>query len=480
MMPVGDLVPELVLLVGAVVVLLFALAAPRRVQPWAAAIALLALAAAAVATLRDGPDMQRLTFAGTYAIDGVAVGGKLVILGLTALVVLCSVEWFRSDARQGEYYALLLLSTLGAVLLAGAADLMELTLAILLSSATGYVLAAYHRASRRSSEAAVKYYLLGALANGAMMYGVVLLFGVGMTTTYPALATQLVRADGIPLGAALALVVIGIAFKMGAVPAHAWMPDVADGSPAPVAAFLTAAPKVGAVIALAHLVHVVPEGASGWRPLIAALAAATMTLGNLAALWQDNVRRLLGWSAVSQTGYALMAIVALGRSETAIPALVYFLGAYVLANLAAFGVVIQLRGQADRSRYAMLARAHPWLAAALVTSFLSFVGIPPLAGFVGKLALFDAVIDAGYGWLAVLAVVNTVISLAYYARVLGPMYFPTGDAAAAAPPLQDDAAPTMDVWSAVAVAASAIGVIAAGIAAQPLLAVLQSARLLPR
>lgn len=479
MMPVGDLLPELVLLVGAVVVLLFALAAPRRVQVWVAALALATLAAAALAILRDAPTAQRLTFAGTYALDGVAIGGKFLIMAITALVVLLSVDWFRSDARQGEYYAILLMSALGAVLLAGAADLMELTLAILLSSATGYILAAYHRASRRSAEAAIKYYLVGVLANGAMVYGVVLLFGVGTTTVYSSLATQLVHGDAVPVIAGFALTIIGIAFKMGAVPTHTWMPDVADGAPAPVAAFLTAVPKVGALIALAHLVRVVPDSTSGWRILIAVVAGVTMTMGNLAALWQDNVRRLLGWSAVSQTGYALMAIVALGRSAAAIPALVYFLGAYVLGNIAAFGVVIELRGRAERAGYVRLARVHPWLAAALVISFLSFVGIPPLAGFVGKVALFDAVIDAGYGWLAVVAVVNTVISLAYYARVLGPMYFDSGNQMSQ-PPVPPDATSTRGTWGGVAVAASTLLLILAGIGADPLFTLLQSARLLPR
>lgn len=475
-MPVPDVVPELVLLVGSVIVLVFALFAPRRFQWWAALLSLVVLAATAAANaqlLGSLHGVQRFTFFDTYAVDGAALWGKMIIVGTTAVVVALSVGWFAGDSRQGEYYAILLLSALGAILLAGASDLMELTLAVLLSSATGSVLIAYHRRSKRAGEAAIKYYLLGALANGVMVYGVVLLFGLAATTTYSGLLSGLSNADPLPLIAGVGLVIVGLAFKMGAVPVHAWMPDVADAAPAPIAAFVTAAPKIGALIALARLMLLLPEASVGWRPVIALLAALTMTLGNAAALWQDNVRRLLGWSAVSQTGYGLMAIVAIGRSSLALPSLLYFLVAYTLGNLAAFGVVVQLRGEADRTRYVGLARSHPLLAAALVVSFLSFVGIPPLAGFAAKLALFGATIEAGYGWLAVVAVINTVISLAYYARILGPVYFGVVADDAAVEPL-----PTLGSWAAAGALLSAAALIALGIAAEPLLAAFRIARLL--
>lgn len=424
-MIVSDLRPELAVLIGSVVVLMFALFLPRRLQPATAALALVAVVAGAgsILMIPFSGAWQHLTFSGSYAIDGLGVAAKLIVLGVTALVIVLSAEWFRSDPRQGEYYALLLMSALGAITLAGAADTMEIVLAMLLSSVTGYVLVAFHRKSRRSAEAAIKYYLLGALTNGALLYGVALFFGLGGTTLLAEMAEPLRSASRLPLVAAWSLMAIGLAFKIGAVPAHAWLPDVADGAPAPVAAFVSVAPKVGALIALARLISVLPETGAGWRVVIALMAALTMTLGNVAALWQDDLRRLLGWSAVSQTGYALMGIVALGRSPLALPALVYFLGAYALGNVGAFAVVIALRGRARRELYDGLGRSHPWLAAGLSICFLSFVGIPPLAGFAGKLALFAATIDAGYAWLAVLAVLNSVLSLAYYARFLGPMYF---------------------------------------------------------
>lgn len=473
-MPVGDLGPELALLIGSVVALLYTLFAPRRLQGGAAAISYLAVATSLVLTgllargVREGRGW--LTFSDSYAVDGAALAAKVLVLLATAFVVLLSRRWFGEDRRAGEFHVLLLLSALGVVLLAGAADLMEIILGILLSSATGYVLAGYHRLSRRSTEAAVKYYLLSAITNGVMVYGVVLLAGLGGTTTLSGLRLPLLHADAVALVAASSLLVVGLAFKMGAVPAHAWMPDVAEGAPAPVAAFLTVVPKVGAFLALARLLSVLPEQEVAWRPLMAMLAAATMTLGNLAALSQEDVRRLLGWSAVSQTGYGLMALVALGRSELALGALLYFLSAYTLGGLTAFGVVTQLRGLTARADYAALGITRPGLALALVVSLLSFVGIPPTAGFAAKLALFGATIEAGYAWLAVVAVINSVISLAYYARILAPMYFePRAEPRAL---LGGGAGP--------AAIAAAVALLAVGIFAQALVGVMLPLELLPR
>lgn len=460
-MPVGDVIPELVLVGGGVTVLLWALFAPRRLQAVAAALALATLLAAALATwaMLDRP--QELTFFDTYSTDRVAVWGKLIVIVTTAAVAGLSVDWFRRDPRHGEYYTLLLFSALGAVLLAGASDLLELVMALLLSSVTGYVLVAYHRRSRRAAEAAMKYFLLGALTSAGMLIGVAYLFGRAGTTTFSGLRSGL--GDGDSAVAAVtgaALVITALAFKIGAVPVHAWMPDVADGAPAPVAAFVTAVPKVGGLIVLARLSAVLPPEAAGWRPLVAVLAAATMTLGNLAALWQDDVRRLLGWSAVSQTGYGLMAVVALDRSDLAVPSLLFFLLAYVLGNVAAFGVVVELRGRAALDDYTGLASSHPVLTGALVVAFLSFIGIPPLAGFAAKLALMGAAIEADYTWLAVLAAVNTIVSIVYYIRVLAPAYF--GPTAAAPAPLLGRKAGVVTVVSAVAV-------VVTGVVAEPLL-----------
>lgn len=468
-MPVGDILPELVLLGGGVLTVLYALAAPRRLQNGAALLAALVLLTAALTTTFPTGVAQRLTFADTYAIDGAAAWGKIIILGTALATIAFSVRWFGSDPRQGEFYGILLFSTLGAVLMAGATDLMLLIMAILLASVTAYVMTAFHRRSKMSGEAALKYYLLGALTNAAMLYGAALLFGAGGTTTLSAATSTLAESAGWVVATGVTMFVLGLAFKLGSVPAHAWVPDVAEGAPAPTAAFLTVVGKVGALIALGRLVQTLPLEAVGWRPLVAVLAACTMTLGNLAALRQDDVRRLLGWSSVSQTGYALMAVVALGRSDLAIPGLIYFVLAYALANLAAFGVVIELRGLTDRSAYAGLSRRRPLLAAALALAFLSFIGIPPLAGFAGKLVLFGATIEAGYTWLAVLAVANTVVSVAYYARVLAPMYFDP----------EPDRFPSLGPLSRWATAVATLGFAAAGLAAELVFVRLSGVSLLP-
>ena len=467
--PISAVLPEIVLLAGSVVVLVFAMFAPERRQQAAAPIALVVVAATAAASVMMLGGDQTLAFADTYTTDGVAVWAKLIVLLVMAAVILLSVQWFAPDPRRGEYYALLLMSGLGAIVMAGATDFMELLLGVLLSSATGYFLAAFHRRAPRAVEAGMKYFLLGALTNGIFLYGVVLLFGLAGTTGLAAGRIAFTAADPIGLVAASGLVIIGLAFKLGAVPAHAWVPDVADGSPAPVAAFLTVAPKIGAFVAIARLAAVLPDGA-GWRPVVAVIALATMTLGNLACLWQVDVRRLLGWSAVSQTGYGLLAIIAVGRSDLAVPALLYFLVAYAAANVAAFAVVVKLRGRTAIGDYDGLATAHPMLALVLVVSFLSFIGIPPLAGFTAKLALFGAAIDAGYAWLAVAAVMNTAISVFYYLRVLGPAYHAT----------LVGPVPVLGRLTATSAILAAGIVVVAGIAADPLLRAFEAAILLPR
>lgn len=467
---VVDVLPELVLVIGGVLVLLYALAAPRRLQPGAALLALGVTVVAFVVSLGMLGGAEVLTFFGTYARDRSALWAKLIVLVATAVVIGLSVPWFRRDPRHGEYYTLLLYSALGAILLAGATDLKELVVAMLISSATGFVLSAYHRRSSMAAEAAIKYYLLGALTNSAMLMGVALLFGLAGSTTLAGLAAGLPDGPTPALVVGVALVILGLAFKMGAVPVHAWVPDVAQGAPAPVAAFVTTVPKVGAFLFLARFVLALPPDLAGWQPLVAILATATMTLGNLACLWQEDVRRLLGWSAVSQTGYGLMAVVALGRSDLAVPALLFFLLAYVLGNLAAFGVVVELRGRTALADYAGLARRRASLSGALAISFLSFIGVPPLNGFVAKLLLFAVAIQVGYAWLAIVAAVNTVVSIFYYVRVLAPSYFDESPAPVAV--LGRSAA-----W---ATLASAAAVIVTGILAEPFVRAFAGSGLLVR
>lgn len=467
---VGDVLPEIALVLGGVIVLVYALFAGPKRQTGAAVLALLTTAVATVLTLAMLDREQGLTFFDTYARDATAAWARLMILGATAVTIALSVPWFRRDPRHGEYYTILLYSALGAALLAGATDLKEFLVAMLLSSATGFIMTAYHRRSSPAAEAAMKYYLIGALANSAMLMGVAVLFGLAGGTTLATLSTGLPTSGGIAAVIAVGLVIVGLAFKLGAVPAHAWVPDVAQGAPAPVAAFVTAVPKIGAFVFLARFVLALPPGSLGWEVLIAVLAAATMTLGNLACLWQDDFRRLLGWSAVSQAGYGLMAVVALGRSDLAVPALLFFLIAYVPGNLAAFGAVVELRGRTAITDYAGLARARPGLAGSILLSFLSFIGVPPLSGFVAKLLLFLVAIQVGYTWLAVVAAINTVVSIFYYVRVLAPAYF--GELAGPVPVLGRTAG-----W---ATFVSAAALVVVGVLAEPFMAAFAGAQLVIR
>lgn len=424
-MPIGDLAPELAVLLTAVAVLLAAMALPQRRHGWCAALAAIGLVAAMTIAVGQA-GARHLTFSGTYALDGGTTWARLAIPGLTILCIGMSPRWYASDPRHGEFYAMLLFSALGAMAMAGAADLMQLVMGVLLSSVTGYVLVGYHRDWEISLEAAMKYFLLGALANALLVIGVVLVMGMAGTTDYAALSGAI--PDNAMALTGLTLILMGLFFKLGAAPVHAWVPDVAEGAPVPAAAFVTVIPKLAGAVALYRLMMLAP-GADALPLLIALVAAATMTLGNLCALWQDDVRRLLGWSSVSQTGYALMAVAVAGLVPEALPALLAFMSVYGIANLIAFAAVAELRGRTALSDYRGLMRTQPGLVAALTLAFLSFVGIPPLAGFLGKFALFTATLDAGLGWLAVVAVANTVLSLAYYLRVIGPAVFAPSEGA---------------------------------------------------
>lgn len=471
-MDVGHLAPEIALVIGAVVVILTAAFTGRDHQWITTPLALVAVVASAGTSLGLVVTAdQELTFDGTWALDGATQGAELIIAAVTGVCLLLSAEWFRTDARRGEYPAVVLFSATGAMLLAGAADTMELVVGMLLVSVAGYTLAAYHRNSPAALEAGIKYFLIGALTNTLLLGGVVILYGTVGTTTYAGTAAALPGADQVAVIAAVVCIAVGLAFEIGAVPAHVWLPDVAQAAPAPSAAFLTVAPKIGAVIALARIMSIVPDDLVGWRPLVALLAATTMTLGNLVALWQDDLRRLLGWSSVSQAGYALMAVVVIDRADLALSSLVFFLAGYAAATVAAFAVVTELRGRTAIESYRGLGTARPWLAVALTVSLLSLVGVPPFGGFVGKLTLFAATIDGGYAWLAAVAVANTVISLFYYLRVIAPMYLE--DRPDRAP------IPVLGRWAGGGAAIAAIAVVAVGVVAEPLLAVLDGAQLLP-
>lgn len=425
------LLPEILLLLGAASGLLVGLWLPRHRQWIVRAIAAAALIAALVASAVAVAGEPQAVFDDTYAVDMATNLTRLVVIAATLLVLCLSIETVQGHRRETEYYTLLLLAALGSVALAGASDLMLLAAAYLVASVPVYALVGFGK-DAAGTEAALKYYLMGSFLGVALLIGVTLLFGAGGATVYRALGEGLAAAPRAAVAVGLVAVLAGLLFKAGGVPGHFWVPDVTEGAPAPVAAFVTTVPKIGALVAIYRLVaEALPRADVDWPLLLAVIAALSMTLGNLAAFFQDNPRRLLAYSTISQVGYLLMAAAVAGRSDLALPGLLYYLAAYSVTNLGAFAVVIELPGMRTLSDAAGLFRRHPGLAATLVVCLLGLVGTPPTAVFVGKLTIFSAAIDGGLGWLVVIAAFNTVASVFYYLRWIAPTFLrePTTPAA---------------------------------------------------
>lgn len=407
------LLPEITLLLGAVLALV---AEMLRRPGLALLLALTGLLTAFGLTL-PLVGQQTTVFMGTFRLDTFSVWAKIVILPLVALILLLVRPEVRGRDREGTVYSLLAFTTLGPLVLAGAGDLMFLVLGVLLSSLGAFALVAYPRTDR-ATEAAMKYFVYGSVTEAVMVFGLTFWYGATGST----LLADLGKLQNAPLLAVtgLAAVLIGLGYKAAIAPFHFWSPDAYDGAPLAIAAFLSTAPKIGAIFALAQVVRNLPVAAVNWPLVLAVLAIVSMTYGNLAALPQTNLVRLLAYSSIAQAGYFVLGIVALGRSALAVSSLVVFAAAYAAMNLGAFAVIARV-GR-DLSAFRGLGRSRPWTGAAMVIFLLSLVGVPPLGGFVGKLLLFGAVLEAGYGWLAVVAILNSVLSLAVYLRIIVPMY----------------------------------------------------------
>lgn len=420
------LLPEIILFAGGLLTLVTGSYRARRRQGLAGLVAAVALlACAATAALALGGGMQS-AFDGTYRID-TATGVARVVAALGTLVVLgLARDEIAGSPRESETYALLVFSTTGAVVLAGANDLLVLIPGFLLTSIPLYGLIGIGRTSR-AAEAAMKTYLLGALFGILLLVGTTILYGVTGTTAYADLPGRLAGAPTGALAAGAVAVLAALMFKAGGVPGHFWVPDAAQGAGGAVAAFLTTVPKIGALVAAYRLVLVLPDSLD-WPLLLAVAAVASMTLGNLAAYWQQDPRRLLGWSTVSQVGYLLVPVVVAGRTPLALPALLLYLTGYTVTNLAAFAVTCALPDRRTLQDYRGLARTRPWPAAALLVALLGLVGTPPAVVFVGKLTVSTAAWEAGFAWLAVVVFLNTLASLFYYLRWIIPVYRPGGPA----------------------------------------------------
>lgn len=414
------LLPEMLLFVGGLMALISGSFLLRERQWISRAVAAVALVACAVASAVGLAGPAQMAFEGTFSVD-TATGVARIVAAVGTLVVLAlAADEITGSPRESETYALLLFSTTGTLVLAGADDLLALAVGFLLTSIPLYGLIGLGRTAE-GAEAAMKTYLLGALFGILLLAGVTVLYGVSGTTSYAELPDLLAARPTGAVAAGVVGVLAGLMFKAGAVPGHFWVPDASQGAGGAVAAFLTTVPKIGAVVATYRLVDMLP-GTLNWPLLVAALAVASMTLGNLAAYWQSDPRRLLGWSTVSQVGYLLVPVAAAGRSDLALPSLLLYVAGYTLTNLAAFSVTTALPQRRTLESYRGLARAQPMLAAALVISLLGLVGTPPTVVFVGKLTTASAAWDGGLAWLAVAVFVNTLISLFYYLRWIVPVF----------------------------------------------------------
>jgi len=413
------LLPELLLFLLALLILGLDLILPERrrvLLGWlaafgSAAILLLALTAA------DGSGGWA---AATLRVDSLASFFRALFLLGAAVAALMSIDG-REVGRRGEYYALLLFSMLGLCLMASASDLVMMALAIEMATLPLYVLAGFLRGDSRSTEAGLKYFLFGATASAVMWYGFSLIYGFTGQTDLAAAAIALKQA-GLPVLLTAALPVLaGLAFKVSAVPFHFWAPDVYEGAPTPVAAFLSTAVKAAGFAVLLRVLLAVfpPATASYWGALVSVMAAATMTLGNLLAMVQKNAKRMLAYSSIAHAGYALIGLVTLNPDGLAATA--FYLLAYLPANLAAFSVVALVSNAAggdDLAALAGLSRRSPFAAIALLAALLSLAGMPPFAGFAAKWFLFASAVEARLAWLAVVGAANSVIALYYYLSVL--------------------------------------------------------------
>lgn len=462
-MNLAALIPEMVLALAAVGALLLGSWTPRHRQGRIRLLVIAALLGALVVTATDVAGALE-PVSGVFTVDTATHAVRIAVLVGTLVTVLLAADTFADHPRESEFYVLLLLSALGTVALAGAGDLLVLAVAYLLASIPLYALVGFVK-DGPGTEAALKFYLMGALSGILLLTGTALLLGAGGTTDYAELASALPEAPRALVVVGAIAVLAGLLFKAGGVPLHFWVPDVAQGAPVPVAAFITTVPKIGALVALYRLGgQLLVDTPLDWSLLAALLAAASMTLGNLGAFFQTDARRLLAYSTISQVGYLLMAAAAVsGSTELAEPGLLFYLGAYLAANLGAFAVVCALRTR-TLEEHTGLFRNHPWLALSLIVCLLSLVGTPPTAIFVGKLALFTAVLDAGLGWLMVLAAVNTVASLFYYLRWIMPLFRISAS---------EEAAKSVSMpWSAAAAITAAAVSLGAGIVAGPILALL--------
>jgi NADH-quinone oxidoreductase subunit N len=445
------LLPVLLVLAAGAIVLVLDVLPPRQSKSHLGGVALAGIIAALLAVLlRWGSEAR--AFRDMVVLDTYAMFFDLVICYAAALIVMLSMDYLgRTGSESGEYYGLVLFSTAGMMLMASAGDLIVVFLSLELMSLSLYVLAGLFKTRLTSGEASMKYFLLGAFASSFLLYGVALLYGATGTTNLDRIASAVAVRGGEPMVLlGLGLLLVGFGFKISLVPFHMWAPDVYEGAPTSITALIATGSKAGAFAALIRVLTVALRGAQpDWSALMWALAALTMTVGNVVALAQSNLKRMLAYSSIAHVGYMLMGLAAGGAAGTG--AILFYLLAYTFTTIGAFGV-IGLCARAGEEAvevgdYAGLARRHPLLAATLTLFLLSLIGVPPLAGFVAKFYLFGSAIRAGYVWLTVLAVLNSAVAAYYYLRVIVYMYMrePDGEGVTVASSLAGGLALTLAI-----------------------------------
>jgi NADH-quinone oxidoreductase subunit N len=426
------ILPLIAVAVGAMVVILAGVRLEDEDSASLGFLVLVTLLAAFVLTMFE-LGQNTLAFRGSLMVDDYAVFFETVIIIATALTVAMSLEYAADAGLAGaEYYALLLFAALGMMLMAAAGDLIIIFLGLETMSIAVYALAGFIRRDPKSNEAAIKYFLLGAFSTGFLLYGIALMYGATGTIRLEPIRAALTSGVGMNplLLLGLGMMLIGFGFKVAAVPFHMWTPDAYEGAPTPITAFMAVGVKLAAFagflrIFMANLGAISTE----WTGVLWVVAALTMTAGNVIALVQNNIKRMLAYSAIAHAGYVILGMAA-GRGHDAGGAILYYLLAYAFTSLGAFAVVVALERGAEAhdeiADYRGLAHKHPGLAAAMALCLLSLTGVPPLAGFVAKFYIFAAALNAGLVWLVVIAVLNSVVSAYYYVGVIVAMYMQEG------------------------------------------------------
>ncbi len=427
--------PWITLSVTAIIILLADALSSKGERKAAPMLALVGLAGAAFQTYGLWGSKAGMDFARMVYVDNFALFFYVVFILGTALTVLISLQYLKDyDKNLAEYYALLLFATVGMMIMASSAHLIMIFLGLEVMSIAVYVLAGLFREDARSNEAALKYLILGGFASAFLLFGMAMLYGAAGGTLF--LSDLPARLAGNKLFQpltllAIALLLVGFGFKVASVPFHMWTPDVYEGAPTSVTAFMAVGVKAAAFAAFARVFFLAfPSLLPDWSMVIWVLAVATMTLGNITAIAQTNIKRMLAYSSIAHAGYLLVAILA--ANQLGAVSLMYYLLAYTLMNLGAFGVVILIGRQKDSYLsiydYQGLGVQHPALAAAMALFMFALAGIPPTAGFVGKFYIFSAAVQAGYIWLAIIGVMNSLVSVYYYLRITVLMYMKPAEA----------------------------------------------------